>query len=76
MALPNDHPSNKKHQSSEKIQAPEIADFAERFDPVPEAVVNAARDAFRSRPGHHPEAQQVSVDSDTEREAATNNNTS
>jgi len=66
VALPNDRPSKKK-QPSEKIEAQELADIAERLDPVPKEVVDAARDAFRSRHiQSHPETQQASADSAVE----------
>ena len=65
MALPNDH-------TSEKIEVRELADIAERMDPVPEAVVEAARNAFRSRDKRHD--PEVRVDGVVE--AETNNDTS
>jgi hypothetical protein len=69
VALPND-------RSSEKIEGRELADIAERIDPVPAAVIEAARDAFRSR--RIPDAQPVPIDRAAARvvEAATNNDRS
>jgi len=75
VALPTDHPSEKNDHTRQKIEARDLADIAARMDPVPAAVLDAARDAFSSRHArNHPETRQVPVDSDAARavEAAKN----
>lgn len=67
MALPTDHPSNKNDHPSEKIEARELTELAARMDPVPAAVLDAARAAFTSRhTRNHSVTPLVPVDSDAE----------
>jgi len=66
-----------KDRPDEDVEDRRLADISERVDPVPPAVLEAARDAFRSRRRKHSEAEELPDDSDGERAVeATNNDAS
>ena len=67
-----------KDRPDEQVEARRLADIAERVDPVPEAVLDAARDAFGSRQRRkHSATEEARVDGKAEHAVeATDNDTS
>jgi len=55
-----------KDRPDEEVEARRLANIAKRVDPVPEAVVDAARDAFRLRQ-KHAVTEEMPVDGEAER---------